>query len=167
MTNPMEEITRCEGCPHEDDGLACPPGNFCRAELEDQIAKVRELRALHDSMKEGIDKKRSVWEKENEKILTSEAACRKTLVGEEARLRELTLEAYEATGSKKPADGVGIRIVRQLHYDEAEALVWAIESGVESCLSLQKANFNKAAEGLKLDFVKIEEIPQATIAREL
>ena len=46
-------------------------------------------------------------------------------------------------------------------------MVWAIDSGVESCLALQKTNFNKAAEGLKLDFVKIEDVLQVTIARKL
>ena len=109
---------------------------------------------------------------DTKKISESEA-CERAIdrmlkdVPAEARLRELTLDAYQETGSKKPADGVGIRIVKQLHYAESEALAWAIESGVESCLALQKTNFNKAAEGLKLDFVKIEDVPQATIAMKL
>ena len=141
MTNPMEEVTRCEGCPHEDDEVACPPGNFCRAELEDQIQKVRELRALHASMKEGIDKKRSLWMKENEKLLTSEAACKKTLAEEESLLREFALAAYAETGSKKPAEGVGIRISKSLQYDENSAKHWAIREGHIMFLQLDRLGF--------------------------
>jgi hypothetical protein len=167
MTNPMEEITRCEGCPHEDDGLACPPGNFCRAELEDQIQKVRELRAILESRTQEHHELQVAFNQQHAALIEAKCKAASDCAQAEARLRELTMQAYETTGSKKPAAGVGIRIVKQLHYDEAEALAWAIESGAEGCLSLQKTNFNKAAEGLKLDFVKIEEIPQATIAREL
>ncbi len=101
------------------------------------------------------------------KVLTSAAACRKTLMEEEAKLRELVLAAYADTGNKKPAHGVGIRIVKELEYDESKALDWAVASGADACLSLQKSNFKKVADGLKLDFVAIKEVPQATISKEL
>ena len=135
--------------------------------LEDQIQKVRELRADLEAKTQEHHELQVAFNQQHKDLIEALCRARNDCAEEEARLRELTLDAYQETGSKKPADGVGIRIVKQLHYDEAEALVWAIESGVESCLALQKTNFNKAAEGLKLDFVKIEDVLQVTIARKL
>ena len=135
--------------------------------LEDQIQKVRELRADLEAKTQEHHELQVAFNQQHKDLIEALCRARNDCAEEEARLRELTLDAYQETGSKKPADGVGIRIVKQLHYDEAEALVWAIESGVESCLALQKTNFNKAADGLKLDFVKIEDVLQVTIARKL
>jgi len=135
--------------------------------LEDQIQKVRELRADLEAKTQEHHELQVAFNQQHKDLIEALCRARNDCAEEEARLRELTLDAYQETGSKKPADGVGIRIVKQLHYEEAEALVWAIESGVESCLALQKTNFNKAAEGLKLDFVKIEDVLQVTIARKL
>lgn len=144
-----------------------PDDEYVPTELEAQIQKVRELRAILESRTQEHHELQVAFNQQHKDLIEALCKARNECAEEEARLRELTMQAYVATGSKKPADGVGIRIVKQLHYDEAEALAWAIESGAESCLSLQKTNFKKVAEGLKLDFVKIEEIPQATIAREL
>lgn len=137
------------------------------APLEDQIKKVRELRAGLEAKTQEHHELICEFNQQHKDLIEALCRARNDCAEEEARLRELALEAYRETGSKKPAPGVGIRVVMQLHYDEAEALAWAIESGAESCLSLQKTNFKKVAEGLKLDFVKIEEVHQATIAREL
>lgn len=135
--------------------------------LEDQIQKVRELRATLESKTQEHHELQVAFNQQHATLIEAKCKAASDCAQAEEKLRELTLKAYAETGSKKPAPGVGIRLVKQLHYDEAEALAWAIESGAESCLALQKSNFNKAAEGLKLDFVKIEEIPQATIARQL
>ena len=135
--------------------------------LEDQIQKVRELRALHVSMKMGIDKKRAAWEKENEKLLTSEAACRKTLTEEEARLREFALTAYQETGDKKPAPGVGIRIVKVCEFDPTEAKKWAVSIG--ACLALDETAYKAALTKGIFDCMPgtVKEVPQATISKEL
>lgn len=45
----------------------------------------------------------------------------------EAKLRELTIKAYQETGSKAPALGVGIKEVTKLEYDAKEAFDWAVE----------------------------------------
>jgi uncharacterized coiled-coil DUF342 family protein len=135
--------------------------------IEDQIQKVRELRADLEAKTQEHHELQVAFNQQHKDLIEALCRARNDCAEEEARLRELTLDAYQETGSKKPADGVGIRIVKQLHYDESEALAWAIESGAESCLSLQKTNFNKVADGLKLDFVKIEDVLQVTIARKL
>jgi len=137
------------------------------SELEEQIKHVRVLRADLEIREQDLHEKQVAFNQENAVLINEKCRLMNACGEAESRLRELTLAAYQATGSKKPAPGVGVRVVKTLHYDEAEALVWAIESGAEACLSLQKTNFTKVAEGLKLDFVTIEEVAQATIAKEL
>ena len=164
MASPMEEVTRCEGCEHEN---TCPPGEGCVAALLEQIEHVRVLREDLESRTQDLHEKQVAFNEEHAVLIEEKCKLTNVCSQAEAKLREMTLEAYRATGNKKPAPGVGIRIVKQLSYDDAEALAWAMESGAESCLSLQKTNFKKVAEGLKLDFVKIGEVVQATIAKEL
>ena len=44
------------------------------------------------------------------------------LADAEELLREATIKAYHETGSKQPADGVGIRELTKLEYDPKDAL---------------------------------------------
>ena len=151
------------GCPHEDD---CLPGVPCQA-LQEQIAKVRELRAMSTCLQAGVDERKAAWEKENEKLLTNAAACRATLATEEAQLRKLALEAYRTTGSKSPAKGVGVRVVKVCKFDPAEAKKWAISKS--ACLKLDETAFkNVLLKGIFDDAPgTVEEIAQATISRDL
>lgn len=136
-------------------------------ELDAKVSRVRVLRLSVSIMKDMIDKRMALWEEENRELLDSIEAERIRLREEEEKLRAATLEAYRETGNKKPAPGVGIRIVKEMLFDEDEAVQWAIRANAMRCLSLQKTNFKKVAEGLELDFVEILEVPQATIAKEL
>lgn len=137
------------------------------SELEEQIEHVRVIRADLESRTQDLHERQVAFNQDNAVLIEEKCRLESACHQAEGKLRALTLEAFQATGSKKPAPGVGVRIVKQLHYDEAEALTWAIESQVENCLSLQKTNFKKVAEGLALPFVRIEKVAQATIAKEL
>jgi hypothetical protein len=136
-------------------------------DLENQIENVREARANHvrlygiisDLEKEIQDKYATTYEALGQATLAVKIA--------ENRLRDLTLAAYAATGNKKPAPGVGIRIVKEISCDESQAVAWAVEARALNCLSLQKSNFKKVAEGLALPFVEINEVATATISKEL
>ena len=136
-------------------------------DLEANISRVRSLRLSVSIMKDMIDERRAEWEAENRELLDALKTEGIRLREEEETLRAATLEAYRETGSKKPAPGVGIRIVKDLDYEECQAIEWAVEAGAGNCLKLDKKNFEKAAEALALDFVTINSIPQATIAKEL
>jgi hypothetical protein len=136
-------------------------------DLEANISRVRSLRLSISILKDMIDERMSLWEEENRELLDSIEAERIRLREEEETLRAATLEAYRETGNKKPAPGVGIRIMKALDYEECQAIEWAVEAGAGNCLKLDKKNFEKAAEALALDFVTINSIPQATIAKEL
>ena len=54
-----------------------------------------------------------------------------------------------------------IRILKKLEYEEAEALKWAKDHNM--ALSLDKRAFDKIAKADPMDFIKINEIPQATL----
>lgn len=136
-------------------------------ELEDQIQKVRELRATHLRL---YNLTRAL-EEELQRAYANEyealGAANLALKSAEEELRRMTLEAYQLTGNKKPAPGVGIRIMKALDYEECQAIEWAVEACAYNCLKLDKKNFEKAAEALALDFVTINTVPQATISKEL
>jgi len=136
-------------------------------ELEDQIQKVRDLRANRLALQTEVDQIELDMMSKHAKLYQELGATDIDLGSAEEKLRQLILIAYQETGNKKPAPGVGIRIVKEMLFDEDEAVQWAIRANAMGCLSLQKANFKKVAEGLELDFVEILEVPKATIAKEL
>ena len=86
----------------------------------------------------------------------------------EAKLRKLTIKAYNETGSKNPCPGVGIREVTKLEYDPKEAFKWALEHKI--VLKLDTPAFEKMAKmasETRPSFVTISTEPQATIAQDL
>jgi hypothetical protein len=137
-------------------------------ELESQIVKVRGYRALVSDQKEAINERMMKWQDENEALLASFDADKKELVEAENKLRELTLSAYQADPSnKKPAPGVGIRIVKIVKFDPKIALEWAMDK--EACIMLDVKAFEKAAIAGIFPYIPatISEEAQATIAKEL
>lgn len=65
---------------------------------------------------------------------------------------------------KKLFGGLGIREVQVISYDENTALKWAKEK--DMFIALDKKAFEKAVEGLNLDFVEIKKEPQVTYPKE-
>jgi hypothetical protein len=136
-------------------------------ELEMQIEELRSARKMYAADLGELNDAREDFEAENRDLITMCMARKEAVAYAEAKLRDLTLAAYAETCNKKPAAGVGIRIVKEVTCDEAEAIKWAVEAKALNCLSLQKANFKKVAEGLALPFVEIKEVATATIAKDL
>jgi len=83
----------------------------------------------------------------------------------EDKLRDLTIQAYQSTGNKAPAFGVGIRELTKLEYEPKLAFRWALEH--KMALSLDKKSFESIAKTTPLEFVKVTTEPQATIATDL
>ncbi|MCK9571163.1 hypothetical protein M0R72_19595 [Candidatus Pacearchaeota archaeon] len=136
-------------------------------ELEEQIRLVKELRIGLADEKKCLDETYKIWESENRHTIESAAQISKDLAEEEARLRELTLAAYQETGNKKPTPGVGIRVVKKAEYEPGEALTWAKKH--DACLTLDEKAYKTALiAGIFADAPgKVVEEPQATIAKEL
>jgi len=127
-----------------------------------EVAKAREQKFLL-----GMAKQRSYeqWLETNLELMEQLANAETEVTEQEALLRELTIKAYNETGSKAPAPGVGIRELTKLDYDPKEALKWALEHKI--ALSLDKKTFEGFAKTTPLDFVAVTEELQATIATDL
>lgn len=136
-------------------------------DLDKQIAFVAALRQHLSLLRDREAALRAEWEEQNRELLTESEQARQDVAEAEAELRALTLGAYKATGSKKPAPGVGVRIVKSIEFDEDKALHWCVANQYLNCLSLNRTTFKKVAEGLGPDFVTFKESAQATIAKEL
>ncbi len=105
------------------------------------------------------------WEKDNADLIQEVNVASAEVTTTETLLRELTIKAYNETGNKTPAPGIGIREITKLEYDPKEALKWAMSHQI--ALSLDKKSFDGFAKATPLDFVKVYQEPQATIASDL
>jgi hypothetical protein len=145
------------------DSIAAMPG----INLDVQIATVREARIAFNAENGLLTALRAAFDKSNAEIIERVANLKKKMAEEEERLRDLTLAVYDVTGDKKPAPGVGIRVVQKVEFDEDKALVWAKDHRV--CLSLNEKAF-KALAKTQWDPTmpcKVVETPQATISDNL
>jgi len=134
-------------------------------QLKEQIKVVAEARRILQEVKDSRDESLKRWEEDNNELLAHYMLGVKVVADTEAKLRELTLQAYAKTGNKAPAPGVGIREVTKLEYFTEYAYDWALEH--KMALSLDKKAFERVAQVSSLDFVTITKEPQATISQDL
>ena len=135
--------------------------------LRDHIRHVVALREIVDQRTMALAVKKKEWEDLHDEEIRLLHVRRADLAIAEDALRKATVEAFEATGNKHPAPGVGIRMTRQIAYSEEDAIRWAINHGHTDLLKLNYKPFEQAAKVLDLNFVTVTEVPEATIAREL
>lgn len=135
------------------------------SELIQQIQVVSSSREVKAKASEAVKSSREAWEEANKSLIAGVVAANIILDTDEARLRDMTIEVYNATGEKKPAPGVAIRELTKLTYDPLAALSWATEHKI--ALSLDKRAFEGIAKQSPLDFVASTIEIQATIATEL
>ncbi len=124
--------------------------------------KLKKTRELITSLKEKRDK---ILEEAKKDPVFKEI---EVLEGEKSDLefsiKEKALEKYYEAGEKKIGQ-IGIRIMKDLIYDEDEAFRWAKEH--ELCLNLHKKDFERLAKTQDLKFVEIKERPIATIPTKI
>lgn len=114
---------------------------------------------------------RGAFEAQHADLIRLAEQSKGLVTSEEAELRRLALVAFEETGSKTPAPGVGIRITKFVAYDAGKALQWAREHGI--ALKVDTTAFERIATaspiqpGDPLAFVTVTEQPQATLAKDL
>jgi len=134
-------------------------------EIKDQILVVVEARDAVNLITAVREVSYQKWVKANDSLLNNESLAKLGRDTAEAKLRELTLQAYAETGNKAPVVGVGIREVTKLEYDKTVAFKWATEHIM--ALKLDTAAFEKIVKASPLDFVRIYQEPMATIATQL
>ncbi len=133
--------------------------------LLDQIKEVARARILAQQASEAKMAAWVQWNNEHRGLLDTAVNTAKVVEEAEALLRELTLKAYDETGSKTPAPGVGIRERTVLQYDGKVAFDWAKAHKI--ALMLDTKAFEKIAKADPPNFVKTITEPQATIATDL
>jgi len=137
-------------------------------ELLGQIKVVAEVRESAQKLTEAKRIAYERWLADNDGLLKSIEEANALVSAAETNLRELTIKAYQETGNKTPAPGVGIREVTKLEYDAKEAFNWAVEHKI--MLKLDTPAFEKMAKmapETRPGFVKVHTDPQATIATDL
>jgi hypothetical protein len=133
--------------------------------LKEQIKVVAKARKKLEEATDVRIKAYNKWKEDNQAIFTTGEGALKICEESEAKLRELTLQAYAETGNKAPAPGVGIREMTVLTYDGKVAFDWAKSHKI--ALKLDVSAFEKIAKADPPEFVKITHSPQATIATNL
>ncbi|MEE9525052.1 MAG: hypothetical protein V3V78_00415 [Candidatus Woesearchaeota archaeon] len=129
--------------------------------MKEKIIRLKELR---EQMEKLNARKKAANEKyltDNNELFSEVEKLAGQLTQTEIEIKEMALNEYSETGEKKLKFGVGIRIMKKLEYEEAEAFAWAKEHSM--ALSLDKRSFDKIARADPMDFIKINEIPQATL----
>jgi len=130
---------------------------------------VRELalnRQQLDEAKAELTRRKVEFEEANAELIQQCQALTEQVAEGEARVRSEALAQWDGK-NKRPVPGVSIRIKKQLEYDKTEALEWVMEKGLRQLIRLDTRAFEKAAPSLQPECVKINEVPQATIARDL
>jgi len=135
--------------------------------LRDHIRHVVNLRELVAERKLILDAAKRDWEDLHDEEIRLLQVRRADLAIAEDALRKATVEVFKVTGNKHPAQGVDVRMTRQIAYSEEDAIRWAINHGHTDLLKLKYTLFEKVAKVLGLDFVTVTEVPAVTIAREL
>ena len=96
----------------------------------------------------------------------SAAKARARCDAADARVRELALASYAATGSKQPAKGVTIRVGKRLVYDRIKASEWA-RANAPALFALDIKAWEKAAPTLPDAPIEVVEEPSVAIASDL
>jgi len=140
-------------------------------ETQELIKQIQVVAKGRQAAKALADKKKALYDafQSEHAELFSDVVVATTKVGEEeARLRELTIEAYNATGNKAPVPGVSVKIFQTLDYDSKQAFDWAVDHKIMLKLDVPAfEKMSKMAPETRPGFVTITEEPRAQIASEL
>jgi len=129
--------------------------------MKEELMVLRNLRDNLATLKEEKKAKYEQFLKDNEQLFTNIEQNTDLMSETIDKIDVCALRIYKETGNKTLDYGVGIRVMKRFEYDELDAFKWAKEHSL--ALSLDKKAFEKIAKVDTMDFVKINEIPQATI----
>jgi len=136
-------------------------------DIETLVARLAEARRAFTSTKEILTAARREFDEQHADLIAAERDLGELVRNRELELRDAVEEVYRLTGIRRPADGVNVRLVKRLTYDTDAAVAWAAANKHLTLLKLDRPAFERVAQGLKPDFVAIEEVPQATIMADL
>ena len=133
--------------------------------LTDQVRRVDVARRSLAATAAALAERRAEFEREHAALLREHKERQLQVQEQELRLRDMAVLEFSQTGDRKPAPGVSIRMATEIRYDDEAAFAWAKQSGM--CLTLDAKAFDAIARHNPLPFVTREDVPTATIARDL
>jgi len=130
------------------------------------LKSLKELREEKAVLGNTLLELRKQFDEENVELIQKIKASSDQMTIIETLLRDTAVDFYKANPESKKLDGgIGIRVNKNLVYDDKEALSWAKEHSL--CLKLDASAFKKIAKTEEIDFVKIEEVVSATIPSKI
>lgn len=147
-----------------------------RASAAEQLIALSHLRKQSAGIREAVKTARAELDKqmaaELETLKSADAAIAKI----EAEVKDAALQHYlsDPDKSKKPMPGVGIRIVRAVHYDEKQAKEWAARKEMfltpaaldKKALDTFLVDYTGSPDTLGLQFAVVQ-VPSASVGADL
>lgn len=134
--------------------------------LKENVKQYDEVRKIIESKKEEITDRKKEYERSIsiivDQIRIFEEKLATTLKDIETELKE---EFKKDNTVKKFYGGFAIQEKKKIEYKEEDAFNWCREK--DMFLTYDKKSFEKACEGLKLDFVKVAKEPSVTVPKEI
>jgi len=146
--------------------------------LIEKLARARQIEMQYDDELEALESAiealiKERYDSELRRVRLLRETAKADVADVEGAIRAAALDAFSATGDKRPHPAVGIREMTRLEYDEGEAIFFC-RRAAPNALKLDRRAFEKIAKlGIEaggpfdLDFVTIRKEPQAAIARDL
>ncbi len=115
-----------------------------------------------------LSAKTAAFEEENSE-LRSMIRYLKSSEGEIAgAVRALAVSAFQRSGERRPSEGVSIKVLSTLTYDDGDAVAYCIENRLPHLLKVgDRKKLNGIIRGLRLGFAVDERIPTAYIDSDL
>jgi len=143
--------------------------------LTNELLDVAVLRTLLAEAKALLARRQARFEEENTALLQAMKDRTAALAEAEARVKAHAVEHYEATGEKKPCDGLEVKLYHLPTYDKINATQWAQDHPEKGLLVLDEALYKKllkvARENKLPDWAdapgELVEDPRAQIASDL
>lgn len=133
------------------------------------VQELAEARRNAEVTKSNYDARLAAWKDEHQPLRELVDAAAEELRKADGKVRVMTIAAFRATGEKRPAVGVSIRVGQRASYPEDEALAWARQTGIALKVderALERVLFALPPEQRPAWF-RVEEQITATIATKL
>lgn len=136
--------------------------------LADQVREVAQRRAERDALAAEIKDARAAFEATLGDRLARLKGLNEAVAMSEDAAKKLAEAIYETTKEKKPVDGVAIKVMTRLEYDDDAALAWARQTGMAIIPeSLDRKALERIAKATPLPFVTVKEEGTAQLAADL
>jgi hypothetical protein len=134
--------------------------------LKEAVAVFALIRTSLEAKQEELSNRKELFNKSNEHLMQEIEELKTKLNDVYGEIEtDIKQKFNEDKSVKKFYGGFGIQEKKKIEYDFQTALKWAKEK--DMFITLDTKSFEKAVEGLNLDFVKLDKEPQVTTPKEI